>query len=427
MHRTIRALCWVGTLAATLSLLQGCGDSAERTGAVTLRVAVWKANNPEAWDEALRLFHEAHPGIRVELETGPNSSTQLHDLITQKLRNRDSSLDAFLMDVIWPPEFAAASWALPLDDRFPPDQRARFFPGCIEAVTFEGKIHGIPFNTDAGLLYYREDLLDKYGLRPPESWPEMALQIEAIRRGEGNSRLLHGFSGQFKQYEGLVCNMLEYIHSNGGRMIAPASPEAVEAITFVRDRIIGGLAPRGVLTYEEQESLDLFKSGGAIFLRSWPYAWKIVNDPRHSEITGKVGIACLPAFKEGLSSAALGGWSFGIHSRSHRPQEAWDFVNFMTGPQMQRHFAIKAGKAPARRALYSDPGVLEANPHFANMLPVFETATPRPRSPIYPRISHILQRCLHKTISNPDSDARALAEKAERRIRDEVQKVQNSE
>ncbi len=412
--------------AALLCLTMGCGDRSEDPNTVTLRVAVWKANNPRAWSQALDRFHQTHPNIRVVLEVGPNSSTQLHDLITQKLRNRDSSLDAFLMDVVWPAEFAAAGWTLPLDDRFARAERTHFFPGCVAAVTCDGQIHGVPFNTDGGLLFCRSDLLTKHGLEPPKTWPELVEQATLIRAREGNSHL-HGYSGQFRQYEGLVCNMLEFVHSHGGNLSRCASPEATDAVRFVRESVIGGIAPRGVLTYGEQESLDLFKSGGAVFHRNWPYAWTLLNDGAQSRVAGRVVIAVLPAFPGFSPAAALGGWSFGIHTQSRHPDEAWAFIRFMTGLEMQRHFAVAAGKAPARRALYGDDEVLEANPHFADLAAVFETATPRPRSPIYPRISHILQRYFHEALASPDANIVQLARGAERRIRDEQSSIAETE
>jgi multiple sugar transport system substrate-binding protein len=413
---------WGPLLGAVLllALSPGCGGEGTSAGPVTIHVAVWKANNPQAWEEALGRFHAAHPGIRAQLDIGPNSSNQLHDLITQKLRTRDASLDAFLMDVVWPPEFAAAGWALPLDEDFPPAERAAFFPGCIQAVTYDGHVYGIPFNTDGGLLYYRSDLLAAYDLAPPRTWPEMVAQIDRIQAGEDDPRL-NGYSGQFKQYEGLVCNMLEFVRSGGGELLRPAQPPALAAVRFVRDRIIGRVAPRGVLTYEEQESLDLFRSGGAIFLRTWPYAWPILQDSLQSDVAGRVGIAPLPAFPGGQSVAALGGWSFGIHRASRHPREALAFVRFMTGPEIQQLFAVQAGKAPARRALYQDRAVLDANPHFADLVPVFEAAVPRPQTPIYPRISHMLQRYLHDAISRPDSPIESLAAQAESEMSRELQ------
>ncbi|MHC4860464.1 MAG: ABC transporter substrate-binding protein [Planctomycetota bacterium] len=401
------------TAALTLLLLLvACGPSGD--GRTQVVAFVWKPENPAAWDDLLAEFHEAHPDIRVALEVGPNNSTQLHDLLTQKLRNRDRSVDAFLMDVIWTPEFAAAGWTRPVDGSLPPEERSAFFPGPLESVTWDGRVHAFPFLTDAGLLYYRKDLLEKHGLAPPRTWPELVERAEAILAAEADSRL-HGFSAQLKQYEGLVCDLLEYVHANGGRLDDPDSPEAIQAITFVRDRIVDAVAPKGVLTYAEQESLDLFRSGGAVFLRNWPYAWAILE---RSPLAGKVGISVLPSFPGGGSASALGGWNFGVSAFTEHPEEALAFARFMTGPAAQKTLAVREGKAPTRRALYEDPEVLAANPHYADLKPVFEAATPRPMTPVYPRISHILQRALHAAISDRGSDVEALMKDAARRLRD---------
>ncbi|HUU46995.1 MAG TPA: ABC transporter substrate-binding protein [Acidobacteriota bacterium] len=401
----LRIVVCLPLLAASVS---SCGGGSTDDGRTVVRVVTWKPDYPHLWDTALARFHRANPDIRIAREIGPQNSTQLHDLLTQKLRNRDVSVDAFLMDVIWTAEFARAGWAAPLDDRFPPEERAQFFAGCIAADVVGDGIYGVPFNTDSGVLYYRTDLLDKYGFAPPRTWPELVDQVDSILAGEDDPRL-SGYSGQFRQYEGLVCNMLEFVGANGGDLLAPSTPEVIAAVEFVRDRIIAGVAPRGVLTYQEQESLDLFASGGAIFHRNWPYAWAVC---RETAMAGKVGIARLPTFKPGMSTAALGGWRFGVSAFSQHPDEAWRVVAFLTSPEMQELFAVEGGKAPARRALYQDADVLGANPHFAALYDVFETATPRPRSPIYPELSHILQRFLHAAIADTLSEIPALAHQA---------------
>jgi multiple sugar transport system substrate-binding protein len=404
----MRRIALIVGLLITGTMMWNCGGTDDGSGVTTVKLVVWKPNNPAAWDSALVLFHNAHPDIRIVREIGPHSSSQFHDLVAQKLRNRDASVDAFLMDVVWTPEFAAAGWAIPLDDRFPPMEQEKFFDGCIEADLWEGSIYGVPLNIDAGILYYRADLLEKYNLSPPATWADMVEQIVIIQAGE-NDPNLHGFSGQFRQYEGLVCDMLEFVQSNGGRLTEPSSPETMDAIEFVRSDLIGRAAPRGVLTYSEQESLDLFTSGGAIFHRNWPYAWALAKE---SGISGKVGIARLPAFKEGMSASALGGWRFGISPFSRQQDVAWTVVEFFTSPEIQKHFAVVAGRAPARKALYQDADVLAANPHFADMYPVFETATPRPRTPVYPQVSNILQRFLHTALSEESADLATLAGKA---------------
>jgi multiple sugar transport system substrate-binding protein len=394
----------------------------------TIHFVTWKPNIPAAWDEIFEIFEAGNPDIEVARETGPHSSTAFHDLLTQKLKNRSEDVDVFLMDVIWPPEFAAAGWAAPLDDMFHTSEQEKFLSGAILANSYEGKIYGIPLFIDSGILYYRKDLLIKYGFKPPETWREMVKQAEVIVANESvKGGELYGFSGQFKQYEGLVCDMMEYILSNGGEILSPESGKsglaekpAIEAVGFVRENIIGKIAPVGVLTYQEPESLDIFIQGKAVFHRNWPYAWEVSNNPERSAIVGKAGISRLPHFEGNRSYSTLGGWQVGISSYSKKKEAAWKFAKFLTGEKIQKILALKAGRAPTREALYKDPEILKAYPHFSDMRDVFLTAYPRPRTPLYPAVSNVLQRYFSKAISspgiNPEEEAKAASEEIEKII-----------
>ena len=411
-------LCFLGLFLPT-----SCGENKE-AGPTTIRFVTWKPNQPAAWEELLRFFHQENPDIIVQPETGPHSSTAFHDLLTQKLKNRSKDADVFLMDVIWTSEFAAAGWAEPLDRFMPQTERDRFIPGTILANTHNGILYGIPLFIDSGVLFYRKDLLQQYGFRPPRTWNELVHQARTIMVGESSEgREIYGYSGQFKQYEGLVCNMLEYLLGNGGDVLsvetgkaAIAEEPSVAAVRFVRDSVIGGIAPKGVLTYQEPESLDLFIQNRAVFLRSWPYAWEIANDPARSHIAGKVGLTKLPHFAGGKSYATLGGWQVGVSAFSQKKEAAWRFARFLGSERTQKILALRAGRAPTRTTLYTDAEVLAANPHFSDMREVFLSAHPRPRSPLYPALSNILQRYFSKAISDRNSDVRREALEAAREI-----------
>jgi multiple sugar transport system substrate-binding protein len=416
-------LAFTIVLALSWTMLAGCSDRKE-PDVTTVRFVTWKPNQPEAWEEILRIFHQENPGIKIEREIGPHSSTAFHDLLTQKLKNKSRDVDLFFMDVIWPAEFAAAGWAMPLDAFISGQEREKFLEGTILANTFENRLYGVPLFVDSGMLYYRKDLLKQYGFTPPVTWKEMVETAGKIVIKESKqAKNIYGFSGQFKQYEGLVCDMMEYILSNGGMLVDQekgvsviTGKEAIEAVRFVRDHIIGGAAPVGVLAYQEPESLDLFIQGKAVFHRNWPYAWQIANDPQKSVIVGRVGIAKLPYFPGGKSVAALGGWQLGISSYSEHKEAAWKFVQFLTSERTQKLLAVKSGKAPARKALYDDPEVLKANPHFRDMKEVFFSAQPRPVTPLYPALSNVLQRYFSRVISDRQSDIAGEAENASREI-----------
>lgn len=399
-------------------------DTAIDTAPRTLRFVTWKADRPGVWDDAIRQFERAYPHLRVQRDLAPHSSTAYHDLLTQKLKNRDASVDLFLMDVIWPAEFASAGWALPLDEYFLPREREKFLPATMAAGRYRRRMYGVPSRIDGGMLYYRKDLLDKYGFAPPDTWDELARQARTILTGERAAHpLLRGYSGQFKQYEGLVCDMLEFVGSHNGSLLTAdgarsnlAAPASTRAVRFVREQIIRELATPSALTYQEPESLAVFAQGHAVFHRNWPYAWGVANNPRHSRIAGAVGVAPLPHGARGKSVSALGGWLYGISAYSRRPDDAWTFIAFMTGPEMQKHFAIHASLAPSRIALYADPEVLRANPQYTDWLPVFRTARARPRTPVYPIVSHILQRYFSRVLAFPGTDIVEEAREADRRI-----------
>jgi multiple sugar transport system substrate-binding protein len=177
------------------------------------------------------------------------------------------------------------------------------------------------------------------------------------------------------------------------------------------------LASQAVLMYQEPESLAAFVRGNAVFHRNWPYAWDVSNDPTRSIIVGKVGVAPLPRFSGGRSVSALGGWLYGLSAYSEHPEQAWQFISFLSGYDMQKYFAIHAGIAPSRISLYADPAVLKAHPFYRDQFRVFQGTTPRPRSPLYPAISHILQRYFSRALAFPaDSDLHLEALGADRQI-----------
>lgn len=402
---------------ALILCLDAAGARAQET---TLRFVIWKSEAPKLWEQAMREFERRNPGVRMIQEVGPHSSTQFHDLVTQKLKNRDREMDVFLMDVVWPAEFASAGWAFPLDKFFPAAEQKKFLGAPLLANRYRGRIYGVPLFVDAGLLYYRKDLLAKYNLNPPRTWPELVEQAKQILARENDPHLV-GFSGQFKQYEGLICNMMEYILGNGGalwddqRLVsALQQPRAVEAVRFVRDEIIGKISHRGVLAYQEPESLALFAQGKAIFHRNWPYAWKIANDRERSKVAGKVAMLTLPNFPGGRGVATLGGWQMGISSFSRKPELAWRFVEFMTGPEMQKRIALATGRPPTRLALYDDPELRRKIPALPSLLENFKQAVPRPTTPVYVPLSNIMQRYFSSVLALPDTNIQERAALAAR-------------
>lgn len=391
MSRTLLAIIVIlGSLLAS-----GCGESPrEDDRRVSLVFKHSKLfGDPAPFDALLARFEKEYPGIRVKRETLPASSDEQHQFYAINLQAQSADFDVFALDVIWVAEFARAGWLRDLSRLLPPAQQDDFFHGPLQAVSYRDRIFALPWFIDAGLLYYRKDLLARYGFAPPATWDELVASARAITAQEPG---LHGFVWQGKQYEGLVCNALEYLWSRGGDVLRDGrvvldSPENREALAFMHDLIVRyKVTPGFVTTATEEPAREIFGKGDAVYLRNWPYAWNLF-EKQDSPVRGKVGVSVLPHFAGQESAATLGGWQLAVNRNSHHPQEAEKLVAFLTSPAVQKQLALAYGFNPPRKSLYRDPELSAAQPFLRDLYAVFERARPRPVTPHYIAISQTLQ------------------------------------
>jgi multiple sugar transport system substrate-binding protein len=118
-------------------------------------------------------FQQAHPPVQIQEEVLPSSSDQQHLFYVTNLEAGAADFDVFALDVIWVPEFRRAGWLHELTLYLGPDGLKDFFPGPVQAATHEERIYAVPWFLDAGVLYYRRDLLEKYGLALPRTLTEL--------------------------------------------------------------------------------------------------------------------------------------------------------------------------------------------------------------------------------------------------------------
>ncbi|ADV67374.1 ABC transporter substrate-binding protein [Deinococcus maricopensis] len=322
-------------------------------------------------------------GNTVKLVQVPKETDQRLALYQQQLGARASDVDVYMIDVVWPG--LISQHLLDLSKYIPQSEVAQHFPAIVKNNTVNGKLVGMPFFTDAGVLYYRTDLLAKYGYKSaPKTWDELAEMAKKIQDGErkANSKFV-GFVFQGKNYEGLTCDALEWISSFGGGSIVDASgkvtinnPQAVAALKAAQG-FVGSIAPSAVTTYGEEEARNVWQAGNAAFMRNWPYAYA-AGQAEGSAVKGKIGVAALPAGKGGKPAATLGGWQLAVNAYSKHPKEAADLVRYMTGAQEQKRRAIEASYNPTIASLYKDQGVLKAVPFFGSLYNVFTNAVARP-------------------------------------------------
>lgn len=402
---------YIGILILILHclFLTGCAEKDE-TVIITFNVG---RDPTGAHYTIIRQFQENYPRIRVQVVESPQDASLQHDLYVTRFAGKDRSIDVIGLDVIWIAEFARAGWLRPLNNLAEELPMEDFLPGPIEACTYRDILYAIPWFTDAGLLYYRTDLLEEYGFEEPQTWDELQEIVITIRN---DSPHLSGFLIQGEQYEGLICNIMEFIWSHGGDVWDETgewrltTPEAETALQRLIDYIrIQDITPRGVLTYQEEESRHIFQDGRAIFLRNWPYVWELANNPATgSNVVGNVGIAPLPGKEPGLHAATLGGWNLGISAYSEHPEESRKLIRFFMEYEQMKQFSIEGGRLPTRISLYRDPEILKRSPYFEDLYEVFINARPRPVTPHYSQISDIMQVNIHRALLGRISAREAL-------------------
>lgn len=394
-------------------MLHGCSQSSpdnENEKATIVFKHGKLAGDAGALDALIRRFEEENPDTRIKDEILPSSTDEQHQFYVINLEGRSSDFDVFAIDVIWVQEFARAGWLRDLSHLLPLKKMDDFFQGPMEAAVYRGKVYAIPWYIDAGVLYYRKDLLEKYGYSPPKTWHDLVRIASEVTRHEPK---LYGFIWQGKQYEGLVCNALEYIHSNGGDIMKDGrvvidSPENIQALGFMRDLIYKyHVTPVLVTTMIEEPTRHIFGKGKALFMRNWPYAWNIFEGD-DSPVKGKVGVSTLPAFSGHESSPTLGGWQLAINPYSKQPEKAERFIEYLTSYKVQKSLSLTIGYKPTLKILYKDPDLIRAQPFTTSLYDAFEHASPRPITPYYMMISQVIQPEFSAVLSGTKAPEEAL-------------------
>jgi trehalose/maltose transport system substrate-binding protein len=360
---------------ATLRTPQGFD---ERLAGQRITVVLGADGPGTPWEEAVvRLFRDV-TGIEVTLIPGAQSATERLANYLQVLNAQAPDFDALMIDVIWP--HILAPHALDLGQALG-DARVNFLEAIIENNTVDGALIGIPWYTDAGVLFYRSDLLEKYGVGgPPQTWADLETAARTIQDGERGtgSTEFWGFVWQGNAYEGLTCNALEWQVSNGGGNMIESdgtvtvnNPSVIAAFERAKGWI-GTISPESVTTYQEEESRNVWQGGNAAFVRHWPYVHSTSN-AAESVIRGKFAVTTLPRGDgEGARSAAtLGGWQMMASRYSRNPDAAISFCRFLTSLEVQKSAAIERALLPTITALYDDPDVLSANPYYADLKALF--------------------------------------------------------
>jgi len=247
-----------------------------------LKVFVSSQHQPDVWRKVLDKYEAENPGVKVIIETGGNTSEAQA-------------------------QYAAAGWTSSFEGK----DMSVYLPAYAEANTVDGKVVALPAFADAMFLYYRKDLLDKYGITPPKTWEELAAAAKKVSEGEKNSDL-QGLSFQGKAIEGAVCTFLLPYWSQGKNLVENGKlifdhDAAVTALSLWKGFVDDGTAKKNIAEVTTDDTRREFQAGSAVFAVNWSYAWTHFQGAE-SAVKGNVGVTRLPALGSGEQTSCLGGW-----------------------------------------------------------------------------------------------------------------------
>jgi trehalose/maltose transport system substrate-binding protein len=354
-------------------------------------------------------------GNAVRYYQAPASSTENLALLRQQFAAKSSDLDVVMIDVVWPGIIKDHLVDL---KKYTKGAEANFFPTMVANNTIDGKLVALPWYSNIGVLYYRKDLLEKYRLKPPETWADLTAAAKKVQDGEraAGSPDFQGLVFQAKADEGLSCLALEWIYSyGGGEIVDPKgnitinNEKAAKALEMA-GAWVGTVAPIGVLNYGGEEARGVFQKGEALFMRNWPYAWAL-SQGADSPVKGKVGVVPLPAGPGGKKTGTLGGWQFAVPKYSKHIEGAADLAIYLTSAEVQKKRAIEGGYVPSMPALFKDKDVVSANPFLGELLDMLNSAVARPSTVTgtkYPEVSNAFWDATHQVLSKNTTGAEAV-------------------
>ena len=399
-------------LTAFLPPLFGAGVTVRFSGEAPSEGGRYNRSLAEEWAQK--------NGNTVEYFFRPHDSSAALQVYQQYWAAQSPDVDVYLVHVIW--QGVAAPHAVDLKKYYKEDEIQAYFPRIIENNTVGGKLVSIPLYTDAGILYYRTDLLEKYGYKEaPRTWEEFAAMAKKIQDGEraADNRDFQGFVFEGKAGESVTCNALEWIYSYGGGTIVEPdkrvtinNPNAIKALDTAHSWV-GTISPAGVTIYGEEEARHVWQAGNAAFMRNWPYAYALGADPK-SAVSGKFAVTVLPKGGDnGNNAACLGGWQLMVSAYSKVADAAADLVRYLSSVEVQKRIAIDFSVLPTRPALYSDPEVLAKYPWFKMMADVFNNAVPRPSTIMgadYNQLSTAFFQNVNKVLTGDESAEEAVSQ-----------------
>lgn len=410
--------------------VSGFGFAAKPYAGQTVTAITWDTAAARAIGDLIPEF-EAATGIKVDWNIF--AEPVLREKVLVDLASHTGIYDIFLIGSWVTAQYADAGYVISLDNLIA-TKKSEYFaedfaPKYLDALKFNGKLWGLPYYGHIGILMYRKDLFQKYGISVPETTDDLMQAAESLTLDEnGDGRIdIYGMAMRAVRGEDnpIISTSWTWVH--GGEWLTPdmkpavTSPEFVAGVKWFGD-ILRNYGPPDVSRYSWLEVQNVFVTGhcGIIFDAS-DFIGRI-EDPEMSQIGGKIGYALASAGPAGPVTERYASHLFtagmGINADSRSKEAAWLFLQWMTSQDVQmRTMLVGHRTGLTSESVLGSEEFGSTYPGVPVILRALQLANPEymPHIPEYPEVCEIIGTQISGVVAG-EIKAEAAMEKASDQI-----------
>ncbi|MBA3020717.1 extracellular solute-binding protein [Propionicimonas sp.] len=362
------------------------------------------------WTHLVRVWNEAHPSEPITLRVLSADETRRHNELVAAGEAKSGEFSLLAVDRAWIPQFAEAGWLAELPAaEFPTDGLQA---AAVSAGTYGGALYAYPLTADAGVLYYRKDLLAAAKVKPPTTWAELASACDKVL---AQTRGGPGCYGQgLQSSESLTIAVAEAIDSAGGELVTEAgvpgldTPAATTGVEWLAEAVQDGSIDSDALGWDDDEAARAFVAGDLVFVRGWSRTWNLAQQgDGSSKVYGRVGVAALVG-PTGAAVPTAGGLSLGLATHARNQATAADVMRWLASDPIQREALTRGALAPVRDSLYTDQGLLKEQPQLTTVAAAIKVARPLPVTTHYAEFSTTLSEVLYPVVQGSAQASKTL-------------------
>ena len=379
----------------------------------------------------------AKTGINVNIEEAP------YDNVVQKLlldfTTHKAGYDIFSMPYEYLGSFVENGYIVPIDAQLssgklavPGFDQADIVPAMWAAASkWKDHTYGMPSESPVMMMFYRKDLFSdpteqaafkaKYGydLAPAQNWQQyqdiaafFTRKVGDKLAGQTLTQPFYGIALAGKRHIATTLEYFNYMWTMGGGLfdtagnLAANSAQNVKALQY--EVGLTAYAPPGYTTYTWDEVTSAFEQSTVAEAITWGDTAGAVEDPKQSQVSGKMGYASIPVDAAvNKVIAHYGGWQYAINKDSTNQDAAYCFMQWATTKDIQTKIA-QGGGLPSLTSVFQDQTLTSAKPYWSQELTSLGQSVSRPRLPQWGGINDTMMLQLSKALSKESTPQQAL-------------------